>query len=149
MTQSCQSVSSKEQSFKGLISSSSLKNNWNVAQSSNLDIQHGATSKILQNHLCVNHQSVRFRKYKGGETYRPSAWRRAHKHGFERVVSTPGLKEALWRKILKGRRELFIVPRFMNYPLKSKKAQKELPILKKGLPKFYPYQRQVKVWKKV
>jgi hypothetical protein len=54
----------------------------------------------------------------------------------------------MWRKYLKGKPNLLIVDRFMNYPPKSKKEQKQLPIIHKELHKFYPHQRQVPTWKK-
>ncbi|CAC5377513.1 unnamed protein product [Mytilus coruscus] len=145
---SCSSHSLATQQIANEGITPNLRNSWNICQSSNLQMPNGF--RLLQNNInTTNHQSVRFRKYKGGETFKASAWKRAHKHGLETVLVNQGLKEAVWRKILKGRKRLFIVPRLMNYPPKSKKDQMQLPTLKKGLYRFYPYQPQVKTWKKV
>ena len=126
---------------------SCLKDNPHVLQSSEIRLPGGSVRQLLPGPHTPLYQTVRHKNLQG-RGYKESAWKRAHKHGFERILVTRGLKEAVWRKFLKGKRDLMIVDRFMNYPEKSKRQQKALPILHKGLYKFYPHQRQVPVWKK-
>jgi hypothetical protein len=116
----------------------------NLKNHSDCVIQTGTGSELLQNSARSQYQTVRSFK----QHFKPSVWKRAHKHGLERTLVKTGLKEAMWRKYLKGKPNLLIVDRFMNYPPKSKKEQKQLPIIHKELHKFYPHQRQVPTWKK-
>ncbi|KAL5004371.1 hypothetical protein ScPMuIL_017827 [Solemya velum] len=54
--------------------------------------------------------------------YRPSAWKRIHRHGMEKRLSSRGGIEILWRRFMKGRHVLTVYDRIMNrVPEKKKK----------------------------
>ncbi|XP_060561159.1 uncharacterized protein LOC132720929 [Ruditapes philippinarum] len=68
--------------------------------------------------------------------YRPSALKRMRKHGLEKRLSQPSQREILFRRILKGRKNMTTFDRFMNdlpdHFLKPKGKRVELTDPKRG-----------------
>ena len=63
-------------------------------------------TKPLCNHECI--------RTKIRDHYRPNAWKRIHKNGVEKYLKTQGGREILFRKFLKGRKQLCVFDRFLN-----------------------------------
>ena len=58
--------------------------------------------------------------------YRPNAWKRIHKHGLEKRLSTPSQRAILLRRFIKGRRHLCLTDRFMNDVIVKKQKGKRV-----------------------
>ena len=90
-------------------------------------VKIGVNQPALQGKIqpLYNHESIRtiIKHF-----YRPSSWRRIHKHGLEKRLSCPSQRAILFRGILKNRQTLCVTDRFMNKVYEKKQKGKRVSL---------------------